>query len=425
MNEDFLHFIWKYRLYSLPAKTTGGEIIEVLQPGRHNQDAGPDFSNGRIRLGSTTWAGNIEIHMKSSEWYEHKHQYDPAYANIILHVVFENDREIFDRNGNTIPALALKGQINSDVYKKYFYYLNNQLWIPCERDINLVDPVTMKSWMERLFVERMERKLEGLHTLYRRNKNSLTETFYQLLAGNFGFKTNEQPFQLLSRLLPLAIPGKHKNSLFQVEAMLFGCAGMLEGDYQDIYPNQLKQEFEFLQKKYGLSMMEGHLWKFLRLRPANFPTIRISQFAALIHKSENLLSKLMETATLSALQSFFNVKASPYWEDHFNFDKPSKKRVKPLGKSAVNTLILNSVVQFLFFYAEVKGEQRYRDRAIAFMLELEPETNHIIKKWASFGVKASSALESQALIELKNNYCKLKKCLSCNIGTKLLRQTAN
>lgn len=420
-----MHFVWKFRLYSIPAETTDGEIIDILQPGRHNTDSGPDFSDARIKLGNTTWAGNIEIHMKSSGWYEHKHQHDPAYANIILHVVFENDRDIFDRNGNTVPAMELKGKIHSGVYKKYFYFLNNQLWIPCEHDVVSVDPVTMKSWMERLFVERMERKLDGLRILYQRNKNSLTETFYQLLAGNFGFKTNEQPFQLLSRMLPLSVPGKHKNSLFQVEAMLFGCAGLLTGDFKDDYPNQLKQEFSFLQKKYGLAMMEGHLWKFLRLRPANFPTIRISQFAALIHKSENLLPKLMETSSLGELQSFFDVKASPYWEEHFNFDKSSKKRAKPLGKSAINTLILNSVVQFLFFYAEVKGSQHYRDQAVSFMLGLAPESNHIINKWAAIGVKASSALESQALIELRNNYCKRKKCLSCNIGTKLLRQTAN
>lgn len=423
MNEAFLHFIWKYRLYHPTIKTTENQQIEVIQPGRHNYDAGPDFTDARIRIGSTTWAGNVEIHMKSSEWYRHNHQHDPAYANIILHVVFDNDREIFDRNNTPIPAIELKGLINEGVYKKYFYFLNNQLWIPCEKDITSVNPITMKAWMERLFVERIERKLETIFTLYQRNKNSLSETFYQLLAGNFGFKTNEQPFQILARLLPLAVTGKQKSSLFQLEAMLFGCSGLLNKDFKDDYPIQLQQEFSFLQKKYGLATMEGHLWKFLRLRPTNFPTIRISQFAALVNKSENLLSKLMEARTLADVRAFFGVNASAYWEDHYNFDKPSRRQMKTMGKNAIDVLIMNSVVQYLFFYSKIKGDQKYRDRAVRFMLDMDPENNHIIKKWTETGIAASNAFETQALLELKNSYCKQKQCLRCNIGTKLLRQT--
>lgn len=424
MNESFLHFVWKYRLYNPEISTTEGQAIEVLHPGQHNQDAGPDFSNARLKIGETTWAGNVEIHMNASEWFQHKHHEDPAYTNVILHVVFENDREIPDRNQIPIPTLEMKGIIDEGVYKKYFYFINNQLWIPCEKDIQSVNPITMKAWMERLFVERMERKTESIETLYKRNRNSLSETFYQQLAGNFGFKTNEQPFQILSRMLPVEIPAKHKNSLFQTEALMYGCAGLLEEDYKDDYPNQLKQEYNFLKQKYGLAQMEGHLWKFLRLRPSNFPTIRIAQFAALVHQSENLLSKITEAKSVEAVRSFFNVKASPYWETHYNFDKPSARRIKTLGESAVNTLILNAVVQFLFFYSKVKGDQTYRDRAISFMLELEPENNSIIKRWGDIGIEAGNAFETQALLELKNSYCKQKQCLRCNIGTKLLRQTA-
>ena len=423
MNEAFLHFVWKYQIFNPQLSTTDDQPVEVLQAGRHNTDAGPDFTNARLKIGATTWAGNVEIHLKASDWYHHNHQNDPAYSNIILHVVFENDSEILDRNQNPIPTIELKGMIHEELYKKYFYYINNKLWIPCEKDITQVKPITIQAWMERLFVERMERKTGGIHTLYNHNNKSLSDTFYQLLAGNFGFKTNEQPFLMLARYLPVSVLGKHKNSLFQTEAMLYGCAGLLDEEFSDAYPNQLKQEFKFLQSKYGLAAMQPHLWKFLRLRPTNFPTVRISQFAALFVKSGNLLSGLMEAASAREIKTFFDVKASSYWDDHYNFDKSSNKRTKSLGEAATDILIMNSMVQFMFFYSKVKGDQSYRDKAIQIMLELKPEKNHIISKWSEIGIKAKNAFETQALLELKNNYCKQKQCLRCSIGTKLLRQT--
>lgn len=423
MNEAFLHFVWQYRLYNTDIITAGNQHVEVIRTGQQNRDAGPDFTNARIKIDETTWAGNVEIHLKASDWYHHKHQDDPAYSNIILHVVYENDREILDKHQNPIPTIELKGMIQEEVYKKYFYFLNNKLWIPCEKDIKQVPSLTINAWMERLFVERMERKTDGISTIYKHNRKSLNETFYQLLAGNFGFKTNEQPFMMLSRYLPVSVLGKHKNSLFQTEAMLFGCAGMLDENVSDDYPNQLKQEFSFLQKKYGLTAMQPHLWKFLRLRPVNFPTIRLAQFAALIVKSGNLLSDLMEAASADEIKACFDVKASAYWDDHYNFDKLSKKRTKTLGNAAIDILIINSVVQFMFFYSKVRGDESYRDKAIAIMLGLKPEKNHIISRWANIGIVAGNALETQALLELKNSYCRQKQCLRCNIGTKLLRET--
>jgi len=424
MNEAFLHFAWKYRIFNPQIKTTDGQAVEIIKPGQHNSDAGPDFSNARLKIGTTTWAGNVEIHLKASDWYQHNHQNDEAYANIILHVVFDSDQDIFDKNGNTVPAVELRGMINEDVYKKYFYYTNNKNRIPCETDIRQVNLITMQAWIERLFVARIERKVKQLNTLYAHNRNSLAETFYQILAGNFGFKTNEQPFQFLSRLLPIGILGKHKASLFQIEAMLFGCSGLLNQDFADEYPNQLFQEFKFLQKKYSLTRMESHLWKFLRLRPTNFPTIRIAQLAALVHKSENLFSKIIESESIDDIKLFFNVNASAYWDEHFSFDKSAKKQVKTFGVSAIDNLILNTVVQFLFFYGALKGDNKYRDRAINFMLRLKPEKNHIIKHWSEIGVEAKNAFESQALIELKNSFCKQKQCLQCAIGTRLLRENA-
>jgi hypothetical protein len=421
MQESFLHFVWQYRLYQPGLRTTDGLEVEVISPGLLNRDAGPDFSNARVKIDGTLWAGNVEIHVKSSDWYHHNHQNDAAYGNIILHVVFEHDAKVAGLNDIIIPEVELKGIILEDIYKKYFYYLNNRNWIPCEKDLHHVKPITMKSWMERLFVERLERKTENLKRLLHHNGNSLTETFYQVLAANFGFKTNKEPFALLSRLLSLSILQKHKNSLFQIEALLFGCAGLLQDDFEDDYPNQLKTEFRFLQKKYQLSHMEPHLWKFLRLRPVNFPTIRIAQFAALIHKSVNLLSKIVEAVNVKELRSFFDVSASEYWNSHYNFDKPAKNQVKNLGASAVDVIILNSVAQMLFFYSKIKGLPEFQDKAISHLLEMKPENNSIVSGWHSLGVKAENAFESQALIELKNSYCKQKKCLQCNIGTKLLR----
>ncbi len=425
MNEAFLHFIWQYRLYRPNIKTLDQQLVEVINPGQLNSDAGPDFSNARIRIGKTIWAGNIEIHLKASDWYVHNHHHDASYSNIILHVVLENNKAVNDRNGKPIPVLELKGLIDEGVYKKYFYFINNKKRIPCEKDIHSINPITMSGWLERLFIERMEHKTETLGTLFKHNANSLTQTFYQVLAGNFGFKTNEQPFKMLARVLPINTLGKHKNSLFQIEAMLFGCSGLLDKDYKDDYPNELLQEFKFLQNKYSLTKIETHLWKFLRLRPTNFPTIRISQFAALVYKSENLFSKILETDSSDQLRKFFDVKASSYWDNHYTFDKSVTTRVKTLGESAINNLILNTVVQFLFFYAQIKGKQTLRDRAIDVMLQIKPEKNHIINQWKQIGVEAKNAFESQALIELKNNYCKQKQCLKCNIGTKLLRDNAD
>jgi hypothetical protein len=424
MTEDFLHFIWKYRLYEKDIESIAGENLSVLNPGTHNYDSGPDFTNAQVRIDDTLWAGNVEIHVKSSDWFLHKHHTDEAYGNIILHVVYDNDREIADRNGCQVPTLEMKGKFNEKIYQKYFYYLNNKNWIPCEKDIHLVSFGKLKIWLDRLLVERMERKSGALTTLLEKNKNDFEETFYQMLAGNFGFKINEQPFRMLAAMLPLHILGKHANNPFQIEAMLFGCAGLLEKPFTDDYPNKLKKEFLFLKQKYGLTSMQGHLWKFMRLRPSNFPTIRISQFAALLAKSQRLFSKITDAEEPTTLASFFDVSASEYWEDHYVFDKSSVKRSKLMGKNAVNNLLLNTVVQLLFLYGILKGDESYREKAIALLMAIEPENNHIINGWGKIGVKAENAFESQALIELKNNYCKQKKCLQCSIGLNLLKLNA-
>lgn len=424
MNEDFLHFIWKYRLYNRYLVTTTGMPVEVINPGQPNTDAGPDFSNARIRIENTVWAGNIEVHVKASDWFSHHHNQDQAYQNIILHVVYANDEHVTDHSGKPVKTLELASQMNKGVYEKYTYFLQNKNWIPCEKELGLVSPITLKAWMERLFVERMERKCEELMRLLKNNRNSFEETFYQVLAGNFGFKINKQPFVILSRLVPLKTAAKHRNRLMQLEALYFGTSGLLDDIPEEDYPQALKQEYNFLRNKYSQGKMEKHLWKFLRLRPSNFPTIRISQFAALLNQSDQLISKILECKDIRDLQNLFNVKASPYWDTHYTFGKPSQKRIKKLGINAVNVIIINTVAQFLILYSKIKNEPGYQEKAIEMLGNLPPEKNHILNGWSKNNIRPENAFESQALIELKNSYCNLKKCLHCGIGMSLLKMNA-
>ena len=421
MNEDFLLYIWRYQLYGHDLQTTEGLNLIVKNPGIRNTDAGPDFYNAMIRIGSTLWAGNVEVHIKSSDWHAHRHHKDDAYSNIILHVVYQHDRIIMDRNGIPVPTFELAGRFDEKLHQKYQYFVNNKNWVPCSKEISLIDPITKTSWLERMLVERLERKSKEVEEVLLRNKNDLESGFYQILAGNFGFKVNEQPFRMLAAMVPLSILQKHRNSIFQVEALLMGQSGLLKKEYQDDYPKQLKAEYNFLKQKYGLVTMEAHLWKFLRLRPANFPTIRISQFATLICCQENLFSKVLGSENVSDLIRLFDVSASPYWREHYTFDVKSAASSKKLGIVAVRIIIINTIVQFMHLYGTIRDKQEYCDKAIKFLLELPAEKNAIIREWEKLSIKAENALESQALLELKNKYCNLKRCLSCSFGLKLLK----
>ncbi len=425
MNEDFLLYIWRYQLYDTDLQTTQGEEIVVKNPGIRNRDSGPDFSGGVVRIGDTLWAGNIEIHVRSSDWLAHGHQNNEAYRNVILHVVYQHDRDITDKNGLSLPTLELAGKFDEHLFEKYQYFLHNKNRIPCSEDIHLIDPITKTSWLERLLAERLERKAKAVEEILTRNKNDWETTFYQVLAGNFGFKVNNQPFAMLAAGLPLQILLKHRDSNFQIEALLTGQAGLLGKTFADDYPVRLKKEYDFLKKKYGLVPMEPHLWKFMRLRPVNFPTIRLSQFAALITLHENLFASLVHCQSIGDVIDFFNIKASSYWDNHFTFDNPSPGSPKKLGISAIRILIINTVVQFLYLYGILRGKQSYRDRAIGFLLELPAEKNAIIREWEKLSFKAENALESQALLELKSRYCNLKRCLDCAIGVHLLKKQSS
>ncbi len=422
MKEDFLHYLWKFRLFEKNLLTTSGEPVEILKPGEHNRDSGPDFFNAKIKVGETVWAGNVEMHVNASDWNNHGHQDDKAYQNIILHVVHEPDCRTFDQSGIEIPVVELKNKFNPGLWNSYEQLLKSSDWIPCEKMISSVDDFTINNWLERILIERMESKTGSISDLLKQNKNNWEETFYQCLACNFGFKLNSLPFELLAKSLPLKYLGKHKNNLLQIEAMLFGQAGLLEGKFKDGYANELKREYDFLKSKFRLSPIEKHLWKFARTRPVNFPTIRIAQFAMLVYRSSHLLSVILETKKVKDLFKLFDVDTSDYWSSHYRFDKSGKKIKKNLGKSSVENILINTIVPFLFLFGKENGMESVKSKAFEILESLPAEKNQITKKWNSIGMKINSAFHSQAFIQLKNNYCNEKKCLICGIGNKILNR---
>ncbi|HEY0029936.1 MAG TPA: DUF2851 family protein [Bacteroidia bacterium] len=422
MTEEFLHHIWKFRLFDqLELKTIQGEIVEIQKPGEHNFDAGPDFSNARIKVGNTLWAGNVEVHINASDWKKHFHQTDKAYDNIVLHVVNNADTVLCRSSGEEIPTIEIKDRIQKKIVQNYLDFKSSSDWIPCAKQIAAVPSIIINATMDRLLLERLEKKSKTIINSLALNNNNWEETFYQQLARNFGFKTNAEPFELLAKSLSSIILGKHKSSLLQIEALLFGQAGMLNKHVDDKYTLLLQNEYAFLKQKFKLQSLEEHLWKFLRLRPVNFPTIRIAQFANLIFQSNHLFSKILEIEEPTALRTLMNVNVSDYWENHFVFSKTSKTKPKHLGDEAINNILINTVVPFLFVYGKQKGEERYISRALALLEKTEGEHNAVIEQWIALKIPADTAHATQALLQLKNEYCNHKKCLSCSIGNYLLK----
>ncbi len=422
MREDFLYYLWRTHCFEVTnLHTTEGESLEILHFGAYNPNSGPDFVNARIRLGDTTWAGNVEMHLLASEWMIHGHQQDRAYDNVILHVVLEEDQPITRPNGERIPCLELKNLVPPKIAARYHQFLQNEDWIPCQAHLSTVATITKTIWLERLLVERLEQKTATIAGMLSRNANNWEEAFYQALARSFGVHINTAPFELLAKTTPLLLLMKHKNSLFQLEALLFGQAGFLENTFEEDYPNQLKKEYAFLKKKYRLNPILQESWKFMRLRPASFPTIRIAQLATLLFQSDHLFSKMLAAANVGELENMFELKLSNYWLTHYLFDKTAKKSQKKLGKSTIHLLIINTIVPFLFLYGKWRGEDHYQDKALQLLEQLPPEDNHIIQHWQSLGMASSAAHQTQALLQLKNQYCDRKRCLDCAIGSAILQ----
>lgn len=423
MNENFLHFVWKHKLFaSEHLLSASGEQIEVLSTGFHNRDAGPDFFNARIRIGETTWAGNVEIHWKASEWMAHRHEKDSAYDNVILHVVKENDKPVVNSKGDPVECVCL--QYPEKLEQNYGDLLQSEEWISCASQIAGVNQLELQIWFHSLMVERLESKTREIEQQLEQNKNDWNEVFYQFLARNFGFKVNALPFEMLAKSVPLGVLAKHKNNLFQLEALLFGSAGLLHDELiGDDYFLALREEYFFLSKKYRLKSVQPHLWKFLRLRPVNFPTVRIAQFAKLIHQSTALFSHLTEMTSLDEIRRLFMIEPSAYWANHYRFNKESRKSSKAFGASSFHNIVINTLVPFLFVYGEMQQRENLKNRALEYLDQIPPEQNSILKNWQQLGISARSAFDSQALIQLKNAYCNGKKCLNCPVGIKLIKGT--
>ncbi|WP_207532802.1 DUF2851 family protein [Desertivirga arenae] len=422
--EDFLHFLWKYRLFpQQDLQLTTGQKIAILATGLHNKDSGADFENAKIRTGNTTWVGNVEIHLRSSDWHRHSHGEDKAYNNVILHVVYEDDKPVFRNDGSRILTLELKDLIAPGLQLRYKDLMENLSWIPCEQLLFNVDEFQVENWLLRLSVERLEEKTTAVFSLLKEHRGNWDDTFYILLARNFGFKTNSLPFELLAKSLPQQILSKHKSSPFQIEALVFGQSGFLEMA-EDTYSKTLKLEYLFLQKKFRLKAIDQHLWKFLRLRPQNFPTLRLAQFAALIVKSSHLFSKILELSEVKeAIKLFKDLPVNEYWKTHYRFGKKVEKVAFNLGDEAIYNIILNTVVITLFAYGRNMGNSKIADRAISFLESIPAETNHIVARFKQIGVLPINALRSQGLLQLKKNYCDQKKCLNCAVGAKILKVT--
>jgi hypothetical protein len=422
MTEDFLHFVWKYKRFrSFGLVTTEGDALTVTASGHHNHDGGPDFHDARIRIGETSWAGHVEIHLRSSDWLKHGHHRDRAYDNVILHVVFEDDVRIRRPSGELIPTLELRGLVEPLLYQKYRSLLLTKDWVPCQAHLGSVDQMVVRTWLDRLAAERLEEKVQGIDEILAATKNSWEDVFYQRLARHFGMKVNDEPFEMLARSVPVRLLSKHKRSVLQIEALLFGQAGFLDAIFVDEYPRMLQKEYAHLSRLYNLVPLGKHTWQFLRMRPGNFPTVRIAQLAALVHRSTHLFSKIVESDNLKAIRKLFDVETSVYWLDHYSFEKPSPRRRKPLGEAAIDNILINVIAPLLFAYGLYHANDNLKARALELLQDVGPENNNVTRRWSELGIEAQNAFDSQALIRLKRAYCSFTRCLECGIGNSILK----
>lgn len=420
MNEKLLQFIWQYALfYAHSLKTTTGEHLSVLHRGTLNKDSGPDFLNAKIKIGATIWAGNIELHVHSSDWIKHQHDKDANFKRLILHVVYRND---VDLPHVDLPILELEPLINHNLLKNYQDLMENLQSIACGSFLPAISKLVIKHWLERMLSEKWETKFEKWSQRLEKSKGNWAQLFYEVFTRNLGTKVNEQAFETLAINTPLHILAKHKENLVHLEAILFGQAGMIPNDDADPYYTELRIHYTFFKSKYSLVAMEAHQWKYLRMRPANFPTIRLAQLAMLIHNSEHLFSKLLLLKKLEELNQYFGLELSTYWQNHYRFGLESKRSGKPMGAQMQQLIWINTIAPLQMFYAYRHSEQEKMHDAIALLQQCNPEENRITVEWKTHGIAAQNAAESQGLIYLYNNYCTQKRCLHCSIGLQLLKR---
>ncbi len=421
MQEEFLHYVWQHKKFAVSELfTTHKETLTVLSVGLPNANSGPDFFNSQIKIGNQLWAGNVEIHIKSSDWFVHHHEMDNAYDSVILHVVYEHDTEIFRKDNTVIPTLELKNYIGIELLGQYQKLLSNKhKWINCENDLASVSEFTIQNWLERLYIERLERKSEAVETLLNVSKNDWEAVLFKMLAKNFGLKVNGDAFFNIANSIDFSIIRKSQSKIELLEALLFGQAGWLDDEVQEPYYLNLVKDYSFLKQKFGLSNMQVVQPQFFRLRPPNFPTIRLSQLAMLYHLHQNLFSKIIEANTTDALYNLFEVSTSNFWKTHFTFTKSSKASTKKLTKSFIDLIIINTILPIKFSYVKHQGRYNH-DIVLEIACQISNEQNSIIEKFNSIRPMATTCMQSQALIQLKTNYCDKNKCLQCAIGNALI-----
>jgi Protein of unknown function (DUF2851) len=424
MNESFLHYIWQHQYFNREALlTTDGELINIFKQGHYNTHAGPDFEQAKIKIDNIEWAGSVEIHIKSSDYLVHNHQTDQAYENVILHVVWQNDKPIKRNDGTLMPTLELRTRISQDLVRQYRQLVSSGFQIPCSKSFSKVGDLAKVSMLEQAAVGRLQSKAAVVQKAHQQTQGDWDETFYRVLAKNFGFKVNSEVFEHLALALPAKLIRKNSVSLLKTEAMLFGVAGFLETSKGDEYYQSLRKEYSFQEHKFTLASakLSKARWRFLRLRPANFPTIRLAQLAALLHQSTQLFSEVLALEDIHALKKKLTVTVSLYWQTHYSFGKEHEKSSGNMGEESLENILINSVIPVLAAYAMETGEEKYFDNALTFLQKLKPENNAIIRAWNELGLKATTALDSQGMIEQMNSHCKKRNCLNCTIGAVILK----
>jgi hypothetical protein len=418
MNEHLLQFIWQQLYFSKEELyTVQNEPLQIIYQGSRNSNQGPDFLEAKISIADVIWVGNIELHIKTSDWIKHGHTGDAHYNNVILHVVYEHDVA----TDNNLPVLELKNRISNNLLRYYKQLMEQNSFVPCSHQLQNVNELVWQSWKERMIAERLQQKSDRIQQLLQQTNRHWEETFWQLLARNFGTPLNADAFEGIAKSLPVTLLAKHKNQIHQLEALLLGQAGLLEPGFTEDYPVLLQKEYRFLQSKHRLKPIP-QLLHFLRMRPSNFPTIRLAQLAMLIHQSSYLFSKVIEADNIQQLRTMFQVTANDYWYYHYSFNEQSPFRKKQVGDVMINNLLINTVIPLLFVYAQEQHNLALKEKAIQWLQQLPKEKNNITAGWEAAGVQHQSAFDSQALLYLKKEYCQTKRCLQCAIGNNLLKK---
>jgi hypothetical protein len=423
MKEDFLHYLWKFKKFDvLNLKTVNNEEITIVNVGQYLELAGPDFFNAQIVIGAQKWAGNVEIHLKSSDWYVHHHEKDVGYENVILHVVWEHDVAVFRSDNSEISVLELKNYVEKATVDNYQSLMTPKSWIFCEKQLKDVDEFALQNWKERLFFERLERKSQPIFDLLEQTNQDWEGVLFCLLAKNFGLNTNGDIFYRMAQSIPFSIIRKESFEVENLEALIFGTAGLLESEKEDNYFKDLKFRYFYLLHKYQIGKICLEPVQFFKHRPDNFPTIRLSQLANLYHRQQNLFSKISTLNSLKSTYELFQITASEYWQSHYQFDKESPIKKKTLSKSFIDLIVINTIIPIQFAFAKSHGKEISED-LISLLNEVAAEKNAIIEKFTSFGIQSKTAFETQSLLQLKNEYCNKSKCLECAIGTELMKKS--